>query len=61
MPEGTRVDAVDGLAQVQFEILLRATAVPVEGDGRHGVRHDRDADAGTEAVRGGQYGILAGD
>jgi hypothetical protein len=54
-------DAVDGLAQVQFEVLPGAAPVPVEGDGRHGACHDRDADAGTEAVHGGQDGILAGD
>ena len=34
------------MAQVQFQILRRAAAVPVEGDRRHGARHDRDADAG---------------
>jgi hypothetical protein len=61
VPEGTRVDAVDGLAQVQLEVLPGSAPVPVEGDGRDGVRHDRDADAGAEAVRGGQDGILARD
>ncbi len=36
-----------------------AAPVPVQGDRRNSVRHDRDADAGTEAMRGGQGGILA--
>jgi hypothetical protein len=61
VPECARVEAMDGLAQVQFEVLLGAAAVPVEGDGRDAGRHDRDADAGTEAVHRGHDWILAGD
>ena len=61
VPEGTGVDAVHGLAQVQAEVLRRAAAMAVKGDRRNGARHERDADAGPEAVRGGQDGILAGE
>jgi hypothetical protein len=39
----------------------RAAAVPVKGDRGDGARRHRDADAGAEAVHGGQDGILAGE
>ena len=61
VPERTGVDAVHGLAQVQAEVLRRAAATAVERDRRDRARHQRDADAGPEAVRGGQDGILAGE
>jgi hypothetical protein len=60
VPERTGIDPVHGLAQVQRKVLLRAAPVPVQGDRRNGSRHDRDADAGTEPVRGGHDRILAG-
>ena len=52
---------MDGLAQVQAEVLRRAAATAVKRDRRDRTRHQRDADARPEAVRGGQDGILAGE
>ena len=61
MPEGSRIDSVDRLAQVHLEVLARATPLTVKGDGRHGAGDDRDTDASAEAVRSGQNGIVSED
>ena len=59
MPEGSRVDGVQGSAQIEMEVLGRAAADAVHADGGHRGGHERHADARTEPVDGGHNGILA--
>ena len=61
VPEGAGIDGVHGLAQVEVEVLRRATPMAMEGDRRDGPGHERDADAGAEPVRRRHDRILSGE
>ena len=56
LPEGAWVDAVDGLAQVQFEVLCGAALLAVEGDGRHRSGHDGEAMQAPRRCAAGRMG-----
>ena len=51
MPEGSGVDSVYGLAQIQFEVLTGPLSLAMESDGGDSRGHDGDTYAGTETVR----------
>ncbi len=61
VPEGSRIDGVHSLSQVEVEILPRPAPMPVKGNGGHRPGHEWDPDAGSEPVSGRNDRILSGE